>query len=318
MKRLNIKLMLVAVIMALLGVFSYNERVFADGKRAFAVSPMSQRIILKPGETYRGSLTVANPTTATEDFNYLVTVVPFYPAKLNNGVDDYGTVTYTEKTNANMIVDWITVDNPEGTLVPNEEKAITFSITVPKAAPAGGQYLALLVRENPDIKVEDDSMSVTEIMQMAHVIYADVAGTTIKSGEITENDFPSFLMSNKLEATSMVKNSGNIHTDAEYILQVWPIFSDEEICTNEENAETSLVLPNTERYHAETCDLPSLGIFRAKQTVKIFGEESVLEKTIIVCPLWLLFSILFVIIGLIIWIVIRIRSRKKAKAEIED
>ena len=217
-----------------------------------------------------------------------------------------------------MIVDWITVDNPEGTLVPNEEKAITFSITVPKAAPAGGQYLALLVRENPDIKVEDDSMSVTEIMQMAHVIYADVAGTTIKSGEITENDFPSFLMSNKLEATSMVKNSGNIHTDAEYILQVWPIFSDEEICTNEENAETSLVLPNTERYHAETCDLPSLGIFRAKQTVKIFGEESVLEKTIIVCPLWLLFSILFVIIGLIIWIVIRIRSRKKAKAEIED
>ena len=71
-------------------------------------------------------------------------------------------------------------------------------------------------------------------------------------------------------------------------------------------------MPETERYHTETCNLPPIGLFRAKQTVKIFGEESIVEKTVIVCPLWLIFVILFVVIALIIWIIIRMKSRKKA------
>lgn len=311
MKRFNIKIMVAAVLMMILAVFSWKNDAFAEGKRAFALSPMSQRVILTPGETYKGSLTVANPATATEDFNYLVTVAPFYPAKLNDGLDDYGTVTYTEKTNANMIVDWTKVDNPEGTLTPNEERAITFSIKVPDTAPAGGQYLALLVRENPKIKTEEDSMSVTEVMQMAHVIYADVAGETVKTGEILENNLPSFLMTNELKATARVKNTGNIHTDAEFILQVWPMFSDEEICTNEEDASMNLIVPDTERYHVETCKLPFVGVFRAKQTVRIFGEESVVEKTILVCPLWLLFIVVLAIVALVIWVVVRAKTRKK-------
>ena len=94
----------------------------------------------------------------------------------------------------------------------------------------------------------------------------------------------------------------------------FPVFSDEEICTNEENSTFTFLMPGTERYHTETCTLPPVGIFRAKQTVKIFGEESVVEKTVIVCPLWLIFVILFVIIALVIWIIIKVRSHGKAKS----
>ena len=102
-----------------------------------------------------------------------------------------------------------------------------------------------------------------------------------------------------------------MHTDAEYILQVWPLFSDEEVCTNEEEPDTSMIMPETERYHAQTCNLPSMGIFKAKQTVKIFGETSIIERTIIACPLWVLFLILFVIIAIVIWIVMKVRGSKK-------
>ena len=65
-------------------------------------------------------------------------------------------------------------------------------------------------------------------------------------------------------------------------------------------------------YHIEKCDLPMVGIFRAKQTVKIFGETSVVEKTIIVCPLWLLFVIVLAIVMILIWLAMRSKARKRA------
>ena len=73
------------------------------------------------------------------------------------------------------------------------------------------------------------------------------------------------------------------------------------------------MMPGTERYHAKTVNTPPIGIFRVKQTVKIFGETSVVEMMVIVCPLWLLFLILFVIVALIIWVVMKIRGVKKQK-----
>ena len=117
-------------------------------------------------------------------------------------------------------------------------------------------------------------------------------------------------------ASSTVKNNGNVHTNAKYTLQVWPLFSDEEICTNEEEPATSLIMPETERMHVEECNLPSVGIFKVKQTVEIFGEKSVAEKTILMCPLWLLFLVLFAIIALVIWIVTKVK-KKPAKKEAE-
>lgn len=318
MKKNNIRTMLSAIaliVCGIVGVIANNITVYAAG-RAIALSPMSQRIILAPGETYTGGFTVANPASATEDLRYLVEVVPFYPVSRNEGRDDYGDADYTTKSSYNSIVDWITIDNPIGIIQPDGNVTVTFEVTVPENVPAGGQYAAFLVRENPEAIGIDDSVSVNEIMQMAHIIYAEVTGETVREGKILDNSFPSFLLDNTLNATSMVRNDGNIHTDAEYILQVWPLGSDEEICTNEENLDTELVLPNTQRYHLETCQLPSVGIFRAKHTVKIFGEESVVEKMVIVCPIWLLFLIIFIIIALIIWIVMKVRSRgKKSRKE---
>ena len=178
--------------------------------------------------------------------------------------------------------------------------------------------MTILVKENPEMKLKEQSSGVGQIMQMAFVVYAEVAGNTRKEGVILENNIPSFLLDNKLEATSKIRNNGNVHTDAEVILQVWPMFSDEEICTNEEDASLTFIMPNTERYHVETCKLPMVGIFRAKQTVKIFGETSVVERTILVCPLWLLFLVIFIIVGIIIWLIVRMRARKKVAKSAEN
>lgn len=319
MKKVKNKMrrMIIAISVAILisPIMALTMRVFAEG-RSFALSPMSQKVVLTPGETYEGSIDVINPSKSDSDFHYLATIGAYGVKSDENSVDDYASTTENDITKFNQIVNWIELKNDRGTLAPNETATISFYINVPEDAPGGGQYATILVQEDPqaiDIPETEDS-NIKEIMQMASIIYAEIAGDTIREGEIIDNNIPAFLLNGQFEATSMVKNNGNVHTDAEYILQVWPLFSDEEICTNEEDPAKSLILPETKRYHAESCTLTAPGIYKVKQIVRIFGEESIAEKTIIYCPIWLLFIILAVIAGIIIWVVMRIRARNNKKS----
>ena len=287
--------------------------VFADNaKSTMTLSPLNQKIILIPGEEYRGAVRVSSPNDATQNLDYSVSIGSFSQKSTSDSVDDYGEVDSETRTSYNQIMDWITLDFDKGSVAPNSTDVVTFTINVPEDAAAGGQYATILVRNNTDYYGDiSGSVSIKSMTGVASIIYAEVAGQTRNEGAIIENNIPSFLLNNSLETTAMVRNDGNVHTDAKYTLQVWPLFSNEEICTNEEDPEKSFVLPDTERYHLQTCDLPPFGIFRAKQVVKLFGKTSVLEKTIIVCPLWLLFVIIAVIIALVFWIVFRVKNNKR-------
>ena len=309
MKKIIAKIIFIATLLCI--TFATSLPSMASSSRVIALSPMSQKIILTPGETYYGGFIVANPANQSEDLNYLVTIAPYFPEASEGSMDDYGSGNFTTYTNMNMMTDWIEIENPTGTIHPNGSITISFTIAVPSDAPAGGQYASLLVKEDRSANNVEDSVAITEVMQMAHIIYAEVAGDTREDGTILSNNIPSFVLNDTLQTTSMVQNNGNVHTDAEYTLQVWPLGSNEEICTNEEESNTNMIFPSTERYNIQSCKLPLVGVFRAKQTVKIFGEESIVEKTIIVCPLWLLFFIVFVIMALIIWLVMRAKARRR-------
>lgn len=312
MKNFRIKrFVILGVIMVGLSFGALTEKVFA-GVNTMTVTPPHQKIILIPGEVYSGSVSVFNASGSEKPLEYEVEVGSFSQKKAENSDqrDDYESMDHISKTSYNQIMDWIKFDKTEGVLQPGEVEDISFKIDVPSDAPGGGQYATILVVDKTASGLAGgDNIQINQSFQFASIIYAEVAGKTREEGEILENTMPSFLLNGPLTAESMVKNNGNVHTDAEYVFQVWPLFSDEEICTNEENPETSLILPETERYHAQSCDLPSVGIFKAKQMVKIFGETSIVERTVIVCPLWLLFLILFMIIALILWLFMKVKKK---------
>ena len=281
---------------------------------ALVISPMYQRIILTPGEARQMSIKVSNPNISERALIYSVSVGSF-----SQGNDDSDQVDVETVSSYNQIMDWITLDKTEGTIEPNNTDVVDFTINVPESAPAGGQYATIIFRDDTSKSTNGaGNVNIESTAQMASIIYAEVAGKTVNTAEILENNVPSFLFTNRLETTSLVRNTGNVHTDAEYMLQVWPMGSDEEICTNEENVDTNLIMPGMERYYSETCNLPAVGIFRAKQTVKIFGEVSTVEKTIIVCPIWLLFLIIFAVIALIIYIILRAKNKGKKSRKSDD
>ena len=108
----------------------------------FSVMPMSKEIELKPGEVYTGSITVSVPADAEDNFNYQVVVNPY------SVVDEYYTADFVTESDWSKIVKWTEVENPTGTIEPNENKEIKYKITAPADAPAGGQYAMISVRSN--------------------------------------------------------------------------------------------------------------------------------------------------------------------------
>ncbi len=258
---------------------------------------------------------VSNPASSKWDLDYSAFVGSFSQHASAEGGDEQDEVDIESKSNYNQMMDWIELGKESGTVGPNGTDVISFTIDVPETAPAGGQYATIVVRDETD---RGDStggnVSIGEDAQIASIIYAEVSGETKEDAEIIENNIPAFSLSDELTATSTVRNNGNVHTRATYSFQVWPMGSDEEICTNEENPSTAFTMPETTRYHTETCKVSSPGIYRIKQVVRIFGEESVVEATVVYCPIWLMFIIVFIIVAMIIWIVFQAMGRKKAAA----
>ena len=304
----------IAVFAVLVGVGLANVAgVRAAGESSLTFGPTSQRISLKPGEKYRSSVIVSNPATSEGNTKFRLFVAPY---TITN--DPYDT-SFDQINTYTQMADWITLDQTEGELKPNDNIEIGFTVEVPETAPAGGQYAAIVAQDMTNIgNGGGGNVQIANISAVASVVVADVAGQAREYGEIFENNMPTFVMNAPFVASAGVKNTGNVHTDAKSILQVWPLFSDEEIYTNEESEDNEqLVLPDTTRYFFNTWeDVPAVGIFRARQTVTIFGETAVNEKIIVVCPLWLLFIMIFLIALLLIWfatiIVKKIRKNKKS------
>ena len=306
---------IVAVLSVLLFPFVGMSNTFADMDgmdTVMTISPPSQRIVLTPGEDFNGSVTVSSSSTAKNGLKYSVTVGAFSLGTDEDGNVDYNDVDVDTVTGYNQIMEWIELKKEQGEVEIGGTDTIPFTIHVPENAPAGGQYATIIVQNDTGLdNTGGKGVSIESKVRFASNIFAEVTGDTEAKGSIIENNIPSFILSNQLSATSVVKNDGNVHTDADYILQVWPLFGDEELYTNEEKPDTNLVMPGTERYQSKTVTTPSIGVFRVKQTIKVFGETSVVEKTVIVCPLWLLFIILFVIIGLIIWVFMKYKKKSK-------
>ena len=299
-----IKNKIFATILGLITLFVALLPTGAYASNMFSLSPMHQMITLTPGETYYGNFNVVNPGTSTNDFYYTLKVEPFTTS--NNG-------EISAKSNGDytLMADWIEILSSEDWIAPNESKEIRFAIHVPEDAPAGGQYATIVVRSG-EYRVNNSSVDLREIYESGHLIYADVAGETVRKGSIADVNVPGFLFSGNIAGTATIKNEGNVHSQATSTLQVFPLFSNEEVFTNEENPKKGWIMPgNTTMSTLAWEGTPSIGIFHVIYNVEYEGVESKVDKMVIVCPLWLLFVIAVIIFLIIFKILSGKREKKK-------
>ena len=258
---------------------------------------------MQPGKSYDGVFKVQN--TGGKDLDYAINVTP-YSVK-----DDIFALDSDTETAYTQMKDWITLSRDSGKLSPNDAEEIKYTIRVPQDAPAGGQYALINIR----LVQENDSNSgatITANKQIGFRLLGEIEGNTRRTGKVTEQNIPSILFNPPISATSVVENTGNTHITASYVLRVFPLFSNEEVYTNEDSPYEVTVLPETSRYNSISWDdAPHLGIFRVEQTVTIADDTQTIKKTVFLCPIWLIFIILLIIFCVIFWIFSRIKNRNR-------
>lgn len=258
---------------------------------------------LKPGETYEGSFKIQN--TGLKELPYKVSISPYSVTGADYEPDFNKTSGYTE------IADWITLSETVGTVQPNDMATISYKISVPDDAPGGNQNAAIIVALDQD-KIDDNSIIQTS-QRIAHFLYSNVSGQTREEAKVTTNKVPSFVFAPPVTVTSTIENTGNVYAKASYTLEVKSFFGGKEVYSNSEEPDTKIIFPDTERYNEVSWEgAPQIGLFKVKQTVKIFDEVSEVEKVVFLCPLWFLILIIAIIGVIIFWIVSRILKRKSA------
>lgn len=291
---------LLALMIALFGVMPVS----ADGEKPdyrLQISPVRLDLDLEPGTTSTGTFEVQN--TGLKAYDFVLGVDPYSVTDENYSIDSETRTAYTD------IVDWITFSPNEGHVEPNQNQEITVTVTVPDDVPAGGQYAMIYAEMVRDDELESTGVAVNH--RVALLVFSEVEGNTRREGQVLETKIPTILFNPPITATSLVENTGNVHATAYYTLQVFPLFGDEEVYTNEENPATLTILPETQRFNSISWDgAPQLGIFRVRETVTILDDTQTIEKIVFLCPIWFLFLILLIIFFVIFWLVSRARSRK--------
>lgn len=271
------------IAIAIIGeLFLFGNSCFAEG---FTVSPINQDKVLIPGSQDIITITLANAAGATSATEYEISLSPFSMSNDDN-------VSFEDDGNYSQIVNWISFDDKKGVLEPNESRDITFTVNVPEDAPAGGQYCAIIVT----VDGGKEGM-IDQKFSMSHLVFAEVAGETIRKGELNSIDVSSFLFSGNITAGASITNLGNVHSRVKHTLQVYPLIGGEELYTNEEKPQENVIMPEATRYtNISWEETPSIGVFRVKYTVEFEGVKNELDKIVIVCPLWLIFIIVLIVI----------------------
>ena len=283
-------LILFGLLAPFLLAFGISQESYADANAT--VSPMYQKLILLPGNVEKSSFSVSNPADSTENLEYELEIKPFF-------VDEEHQVVFSAQEDYSQIVDWIELSQTEGSLAPNEREEIVITINVPETAPAGGQYATIIVKT----KTNGD-MLINQVFAVSHLLYAEVAGETVRKGDIKSLEVPGFLFSGDLSVAATIENLGNVHSEATQVLRVFPLFSKEEYFTNEEDPQSNLIMPGSSRYTAITWDqTPAMGIFHVIYDVSFEGVSSTVDKIVIKCPLWLVLVIALIIMIIIIKII---------------
>ena len=270
---------------------------------AITISPSIRRIELDPGVTHKNNMTLHNPTDKT--IKVKMSVAPY-------SVEDitYAPV-YSVKNAYTQIVNWITFNEDEYEIEPNNSIVVDYTISVPDDAPGGGQYAVLFANvENPD-----SGENVQTYASAGMIIIAKVSGSTRTTGEISDVTLPKFLLSPPISGSATFENTGNVDADAKLSLKIENYFSGELIYDGTKDPQEKTILPGTKRtLDVSWSNIPRLGVLKVTMTTEFLGEAKVVPRVVIICPIWFIAIIALIIVAIIVRIVSGKKEQRRTRA----
>ena len=278
-----------------------------DTENSLTIMPMSQEISLIPGETYTGSITIANPSSSTSDLSYKASISPYSVVGSSYNAD------LLSETSRTDIANWITITNASGTLAPNDTAEIHFTIKVPSDAAPGGQYATIKFTKE-DATPTSDGLTIGNIYEVASIIYGNVAGEVIREGSVTSQSIPSFVTTPNFTSTATIENHGTTHEDAVVSFIITNAFNGNVIYSTSDTTINEVIMPDTTRdLSYNFTSLPVIGIINVAQTIEYNNETYSLSQNIFICPVWFMVIVATLLASTISLVIFRLKKSHRRK-----
>ena len=243
----------------------------------FTVSPPLFQLHLKPGETWRGGVSVLNSNAY--DITLFTEPVLFRPqgetGRPSFVLPGRGSVSEPDPT---TLAGWITTPQG-GILVPREGTVtIPLEIRIPDDASPGGHYAALLIGTRaPDGASEGSAVSVSS--SIASLVFLRVAGDVLEQARIREFSTERGVYPTAEARFSMrFENQGNVHLRPQGYITIYNMFGKQRgrIEVNAGN-DYGNVLPGSVRKYSFFWESDGgswdIGRYRAEATIGYGNEE---------------------------------------------
>ncbi len=234
---------IISIIILLFAPFATTA---ADSKMSLTVIPPFFQLALDPGETFKSSVKVAN--TNNYDLNIYTSLMNFKA----EGDEGRGKLTPIVGSGAevipNTLAQWIKIS--EGPFASPKENSIEipFTVTIPKDAPPGGHYAAILIGTKPmGQKMEGPTIEVASYIST--LLFIRVSGQVVEQGGIREfTAEKSFYQKPEINFTLRFENRGNVHLQPQGEIVISNMWGKErgKIKVNQDT-EFGYVLPDTVR-----------------------------------------------------------------------
>lgn len=307
-KKITTALLGSALILILTSSATFAEEAKSEIK--LQVSPVSNRITLKPGEKLEYALTVEN--AGQSKFTYTAKAAPY--SVTNEQYD----VNFSKDTPRTQLSRWITFRKGDGTFAneasytinPGEKQIVNYLVSTPESVPAGGQYAVVFI--TPENKSNEGGIHT--VPQAGQVVYGrTIGGETKQASEITDYGFDTFLTSGRIKIRSKIKNTGNTDFVTNHLFRVSSLFGK----TVYEKTEFFDILPDTERLiEADWDKTPFIGVFKVNYKVTALDSTRDETRIVIIMPAFIIIIMLILLTSLIVWSIILFRKRSQSKSKL--
>ncbi len=182
-----------------------TRAVSAEEKQVLSVTPPLFQLSTLPGDVWQSSIKVVNANS------YPLTVYAEVVNFKAVGEAGQGKFVPVENTADNAtLAEWIELPQGPYTIPPEQTKDISFYADIPKDAPPGGHYAAIIIStEEPE---SNGGLSVRASQAVTSLLFLRVEGDVDESATIREfRVVDSFLNTPEAEFSLRFENKGNVH-----------------------------------------------------------------------------------------------------------
>jgi len=242
--------------------------------QGIGISPTSQEVKLNPGGTTSGTLVVIND--GDSDITYKVYATDYQVHDENY----HGDFTNEGKSPVLSAVSWFKL--PSGALVvkSRQEQNLSYTITVPPGAAVGGHYAAVFIETIPPPPTPG-SARINRIDRVGSLFYLAVGGGLHSGGMVLPLTVPLLQSQSPVIGSLSVKNTGNVHFQADVQAQLSDPFGK----VGKPMAERGEVLPSTTRRF--DISLPSsspIGLYNVSVTVRYLDKSVTQSHWMLLMP----------------------------------